>query len=166
MWTRWTERRFNFGFASGDLPMLMERLQHTAPRIEELTNGKSDAELSRTPEGKWSIKQHVGHLIDLETLHEARVVQFGTFATQLKAADMQNKATYEADHNARSIAELINAFRSTRAAFIRHIRELPAAALTHKALHPRLQENINVMDLAHFVCEHDTHHLMLISGLL
>jgi hypothetical protein len=96
-------------------------------------------------------------------LHEARIEQFAEGLRELRAADMKNKKTYEANHNLKSISELIVEFEKVRANFISRIENFEESKLEHKALHPRLQKEITLVDLVYFVGEHDNHHLTLIS---
>ena len=163
---KWTERKFDFGFRQEYLPFLTERIKATAPRIEELIKNSSESDLSKRINDQWSAKQHIGHLIDLEELHETRIDQFAEGLTELRAADMSNKKTYEADHNKRNIKDLIAELRTVRAKFIAKLESLDENNLGHKALHPRLQKQITVVDLVYFVGEHDNHHLTILSQLL
>lgn len=163
---KWTSRTFHFGFDEAYLPFMLERLLATVPRINEMIYGIAEDKLAeRTDEG-WSVKQHIGHLIDLEELHEARVLQFAAGLPELRAADMTNQKTYRADHNARSAPELLQTLQEARRHFIVEIEKLPPALRARKALHSRLQQQISITDLAYFVAEHDNHHLTIMTGLL
>ncbi len=163
---KWTERKFDFGFRKEYLPFLIERLKATTPRIKELVKNVSEVQLFEQVNKQWSIKEHIGHLIDLEELHEERIDQFAKGLTTLRAADMNNKKTYDANHNQKKITDLIKEFRKVRNKFILRLANFDENKLEHKALHPRLQKEINVVDLAYFVGEHDNHHLTLVSQLI
>lgn len=163
---KWTERKFDFGFRREYLPFMLERIKATAPRLEEMVEGFSEEQLATQSSGQWSVKQHIGHLIDLEELHQARVEQFKEGLTELRAADMSNKKTYEADHNAKRVADLVKELRKVRKHFIQSIEAIPETQLDTKALHPRLKTEITITDLVYFVAEHDNHHLMIVSNLL
>lgn len=163
---KWIERKFNFGYSTEYLPLFLERLKSTVPRIEELVKGKTNEELSFMPDGKWSAKQHIGHLTDLEELHDARLYDYKEGKEILRAADMKNLKTEEADHNRRSVTELISDLRRSRTDFIAHILTLSEEELMRNSLHPRLQVQISVVDLLHFVAEHDLFHLVHIDRAL
>jgi hypothetical protein len=160
---KWTERKFIFGYSADYLNLFIERLKCTAPRIEELTKNISEEKCSFMPDGKWSIKQHIGHLTDLEELHDGRLNDFRAKLEILRAADMTNLKTEEADHNKISVTDLIKNFRSLRKRFIDHVLTFDEGELNQKSLHPRLQEQINPIDLLYFVAEHDLFHLEIIS---
>lgn len=157
---KWIERKFDFGYTVEYLPLFLERLKSTAPRIEEIVKGSSEAELSHMPNGKWSIKQHIGHLTDLEELHNARLHDYRAGKDVLRPADMKNVKTEEADHNKRSVGELISELRKTRADFIEHLLSFSEEELMKKAMHPRLQQQVSVIDLLHFIAEHDLFHVV------
>jgi hypothetical protein len=162
---KWTERKFDFGFRKEYLPFLIERIKATAPRIEEFVQNISNVNLSKQINNQWSVKEHIGHLIDLEELHEARIEQFAEGLTELRAADMSNKKTYDANHN-QKVSDLISELRKVRAQFISKLENFDESKLEHKALHPRLQKQISIVDLVYFVGEHDNHHLTILSQLL
>jgi len=163
---KWTQRKFDFGFQKEYLPFMLERIRATAPRIEEMTKGFSEEKLAQQVNEQWSVKQHIGHFIDLEELHQTRVEQFKEGLLELRAADMSNKKTYEADHNQRKVADLLSELRKARAHFINSILEIDEDKLDHKAMHPRLQKEITITDLVYFVGEHDNHHMTIMDSLL
>lgn len=163
---KWTERKFDFGFQKEYLPFMLERIKATPPRIEEMIKNYSEEKLAEQVNGQWSVKQHIGHFIDLEELHQARVEQFKEGLSELRAADMSNQKTYEADHNARNATDLLTELRKVRAHFIKSIEEIEEKKLAHKARHPRLQKQITITDLVYFVGEHDNHHLTIMANLL
>lgn len=163
---KWTERKFSFGYHKGYMPFLIERLQGALPRLQELLQNCNDDEASMQNNGAWSIKQHIGHLTDIERLHSGRIDDFMRGAEVLRAADMTNNATYSADHNSASCADLLADFRAARARFIEKLQRLDDRQLDRKAWHPRLQEKMNIPDMLFFIAEHDTHHLARVSQLV
>ncbi|HEY6162661.1 MAG TPA: DinB family protein [Bacteroidia bacterium] len=162
--TPWLERKFNFDFPVTHFTFILERLRGTAPRIEELIKGKDEHFLSRKVGGKWSIKEHIGHLMDLEELHEGRIDDFIAGKTGLRAADMSNAKTNIADHNNTDATALLSDFRETRAHFLKRLEQLDEKTLHIPALHPRLQVQMRPVDMAFFVAEHDDHHLVLMRN--
>lgn len=163
---KWIERQFNFGFSPVYLPLFIERLRSTAPRIEDLTKNITDKNASFMPSGKWSVKQHIGHLTDLESLHDGRLRDFIERKNPLRPADMENKKTGEAGHNNRSLMELISDFKTSRENFIEHVLTFSEDQLQIRSVHPRLNKEINVVDLLHFIAEHDLYHQTQISNIL
>lgn len=162
---KWTSRTFKFDHPVGHFPYFIERLRATVPRLEEQCGGLSEEILTRKPGGTWSIKENIGHLIDLEELHEGRLDDFRQGASILRAWDVTNARTTNANHNQRSLRELIAGFRTVRGRFIEGLAGLNTDELSRTAQHPRLNLPMRVVDMAYFVAEHDVHHLARISEL-
>ncbi|MCA1593178.1 MAG: DinB family protein [Acidobacteria bacterium] len=163
--TRWIEREFDFNLPAGIFPCLIERLRGTPARLEEIVRLLSPEILATRDGDAWSIQEHVGHLFDLDELHEGRLEDYDKGASVLRAADMSNRRTYEANHNAASMPELLARFRAARRSFVRRLEEMDEAAAARTAIHPRLQKPMRVIDMALFVAEHDDHHLASITEL-
>jgi len=163
---QWFERKFEFNFPAELYPNLCVRLRGTPARVEEMLNGvPRDRLLSRRDE-KWTIQEQVGHLLDLESLWRTRVDDFTEAKPQLTAADLQNRKTHEANHNARYIAELLIEFRTTRGVLVTKLDSLDHAVFSQTLLHPRLQQPLRLVDHLYFVAEHDDHHLAKIWAAL
>ena len=155
----WLNRKFYFEIPPGWMPNVLERLHGTGLRIQQITNGISDSHATFQPNDKWSIKQHIGHLTDLETLHTGRVSDFIFREPILRPADLSNEKTNLAAHNKRSIDELVNDFLTARKNLIWHLEKLDEDTQQFASLHPRLKTQMRPVDMAYFTAEHDDHHL-------
>ncbi len=155
----WFERKFAFDFPADLYPNLIVRLRGTPARLEELLRGLSPERLTRQPDGKWSIQENAGHLLDLEPLWLARVDDFLAGKETLSATDLANRKTHEARHNERRAEELLAEFRRARLALVGRLETLSAADFSRTALHPRLKAPMRLADHLYFVAEHDDHHL-------
>ncbi len=162
---KWIERKFNFDFPVGVFPCILERLRGTPARLEELVKSLPANILTTRIDNKWSIQEHVGHLFDLDDLHDGRIDDFLSGAKVLRAADVENKKTNEANHNAHAIENLLNRFRAGRQGFVGRPEQLNEQQIALVAQHPRLQQPMRVVDMAYFVAEHDDHHLARITEL-
>lgn len=156
---KWTDRKFTFDFPEGWLADILERLRGTEIRIIYLVNGIPEEDLEFKPNGKWSIKEHIGHLTELEDLHEGRINDFLDRKETLRAADMQNIKTNEAKHNSKPLEELLSRFFVKRKQFVERLETLDDATQVYRAIHPRLQVPMRPVDVAFFTAEHDDHHL-------
>lgn len=163
---KWTDRKFTFGYDKGYTPFFLERLKMAPPRVEELFRLSNEAAVSHKNGEKWSAKEHLGHLCDLEHLHDGRIDDFMGGAEMLRAADMSNKATYGANHNDQPAEELLARFRKVRKDFIERITTLDEKHFERRSQHPRLQQMITLTDLLFFVAEHDSHHIFRITELI
>jgi hypothetical protein len=157
--TKWVEREFEFNLPVGVFPSVLERLRGTPARVEELTRALAPELLTGRRGGKWSAQEHVGHLSDLDELHEGRLEDYERGLEVLRAADMLNRKTEEADHNSARLEDLLGRFRSARESFVRRLEALTEEEVAASATHPRLGKRMRVIDMALFVAEHDDHHL-------
>jgi ribosomal protein S18 acetylase RimI-like enzyme len=107
----------------------------------------------------WSIQENLGHLGDLEPLWDGRLDDLLAGRDVLRAADLANRATHEANHDAARLDELVARFRGRRNAILARLRAFTPADLERTARHPRLGQPMTVVELCHFVAEHDDHHL-------
>ena len=163
---RWFDRTFRFDFPVGQFPNVCVRLRGTPARLEEIVrDGRPDV-LTRKVGSKWSAQEHVGHLLDLEPLWIARVDDFLSGGASLTAADLTNRKTDEANHNARPVTQILADFRSARGRLLDRLDALPTDALERTMLHPRLQQPMRLVDHLYFAAEHDDHHLAAIWALL
>ena len=144
---------------------VVERVRGTPARLEDLTRGLTHEALTRRDGDKWSIQEQAGHLLDLESLGMNRLDDFEAGRETLVAADMQNRQTHDANHNANTIENILGAFRKERMSFVRRLDLSDEAFVRRTALHPRLNVKIRVIDLVFFIAEHDDHHLARISEL-
>lgn len=163
--TKWIKRQFSFELPLGMYGNVVDRVRGTPARLEDLTRGLSRELLTHRDSDKWSIQEHAGHLLDLEDLGMKRLDDFEAGRDPLTAADMANQKTYDADHNANTIENILTQFRRERMEFVRRLDLADDAFVQRTALHPRLQVRIRVIDLIFFIAEHDDHHLARISDL-
>jgi len=144
------------------LPFHIERLQGVLPRLKEKILGISDEVLSTCVAGKWSIKQNIGHLSELDIVSGARIQEI------IHGTRVMSPAVFEPkeDYNAQSIATVVRTFEISRTESIARYRNLNFSELEKSSLHPRLNVKMTPVDLALFEAEHDDHHLVRISEIL
>jgi uncharacterized damage-inducible protein DinB len=164
--TEWFNRKFPVIEDNGILPSIIERLSGTPARIEEITVNLDEAFLTLKRNGKWSIKEEIGHLSDLEPLWLGRLEELKNGIPELRAADLTNQKTHTANHNATALKTLQQQFRAQRQLFVNKLTSLNDEQLNNTALHPRLKTPMRMIDLAYFVAEHDDHHLACIREIL
>jgi len=162
----WFERTFPTGLAPAILPVALERLRGTPARLEERLAGLPAAVLTRRSGETWSIQENAGHLLDLEPLWLQRVEDLLAGREEMTPADLTNRRTHEANHNAAALSALLRGFRQARGALVRRLETAGTPALRRTALHPRLRVPMNLVDHAFFVAEHDDYHLARITELL
>jgi hypothetical protein len=164
--TEWIKRQFAFELPVSMYPNVVERVRGTPARLEDLTRSLPREIVTRRDGDKWSVQEQAGHLLDLEGLGMMRLDDYEAGRETLSAADMENRKTHEANHNADTIENILARFRQERMAFVRRLDVYDEAFVQRMALHPRLNVRIRILDLAFFIAEHDDHHLARISELI
>lgn len=162
----WFERKFEFTFPVEQHPNLCIRLRGTPARLEEMLRGRPRERLTKKLGDKWSAQEHAGHLLDLESLWIARVEDFLKAGDTLTAADLSNRGTDEANHNARPLADILARFRQARQRLLDRVTEFEPEIFARSMLHPRLKQPMRLVDHLYFAAEHDDHHLAKIWELL
>ena len=97
--TPWFERTFAPMADNGLLPGILERLEGTTPRIQYMLREERDDQLAIRLHDRWSVKEEIGHLGDLEELWLGRVDDFDEAKEILRSADLTNRKTHRAAHN-------------------------------------------------------------------
>ncbi|MCC6242893.1 MAG: DinB family protein [Gemmatimonadaceae bacterium] len=161
----WFNRSFDFTLPISRLPNIIERLRGTPSRLAERTRNLDHNTLIARIENRWSIQEHVGHLIDLEGLWSRRAAQFFAGEASLAPTDLSNRQTDDAQYNTRVLADLLDQFAHARAHFLQQLSDADDVVLARSATHPRLGTPMRLIDLALFVAEHDDHHLATITRL-
>ena len=164
--TNWFDRKFDFSSEQNVFPSIIERLRGTPARLEEKMRSIRAEILDLKPGGAWSIKENIGHLTDLEPLWQGRLEDIINGEEELRPTDLANRKTDEANHNARSLNELLSDFKQTREQTVLMLEKLDEQTIFKSALHPRLKTPMRTMDLFLFVAEHDDHHLVSITELM
>jgi hypothetical protein len=162
----WFEREFTFDLPVWMFPNVVERLRGTPARLEDRFRPLPANLLTQRDGDDWSLQEHAGHLYDFEALAFGRLEDFRDGLPDLRPADLTNRKTYEANHNADTIDHIFALFRAERARLVSQLEVLDEAYVERSALHPRLNKPMRVIDLAYFHAEHDDHHLVQISELI
>jgi hypothetical protein len=162
----WTERRFDFSFPSRLSRELISRVEGAPARARASVAGLDRGALTRRMGEGWSIQENIAHLADTDRdLFIPRLDQFEAGASELVAADMTNKATWAADHNERTIEDVLGQFEAQRRAIVARLDAHDEAFFERSALHPRLGTPMRVADMLLFQAEHDDYHLARVREL-
>jgi hypothetical protein len=162
---KWFDRKFDFDFRENVFPLIQERLKKTPQRLTDFILFVPDRYLSVRLDNKWSIKENIGHLSDLEPLWQQRLNDIFDGRKLMSPTDLTNTKTDLAGHNRKSADELLYEFSVIRGRTLEMIENLGEEIIYKSALHPRLKTPMRTMDLFYFVAEHDDHHLYRISSI-
>lgn len=163
--TPWFERKFNFDFPVGLFPTIFSRLEGSIFRLYSLL-ANADEEICSQKTNGWSVKEHLGHLSDLEELWWKRLQDCMQNKEVLTAADLMNQKTNEAKHNEKTLEQLLEIFTAERQKILEAVYTFDEAMLLKTSIHPRLNQPMRLIDSLFFVAEHDDHHIAALSNLL
>jgi hypothetical protein len=157
----WLSREFGFDLPIRVFPSLLERLCGTPVRAKELVTDVPEGALGTRIAGKWSVKEHLGHLVDLQRLDDQRLDEFLNRIEVLSPADVQNRATEGANYGNVSMADILARLAAGRHSLANRLEQLTEEEIGITAIHARLRKPMRILDWVYFVCEHDDHHLAL-----
>ncbi len=163
---QWFERKFNFDFGMEKLPELLERMEKSVLKFRKIIQDKSEEQLNYKPDGKWSAKEHIGHLWILEPLWQKRFSEIKDNKTEMSPADLNNTATDNAFFNQYEIEKILSDFQQERQRTIQLLKNFKGEDFQQSLYHPRLKQPMRIIDLIYFVAEHDKHHLNAISKMM
>jgi len=158
----WFERNMVFGKPKEMLPYFLERLDGTIVRIQSKVKGVSETSLAKQLDSKWSVKQNVGHLADVEEIGNKRIQEIISGISPMSPAVVEPKL----DYNNIPMSEIIERLAKFRNENIVKYQSLSEADLDKTSLHPRFKVLMTPVDLAWFKAEHDDHHLVKINFIL
>jgi hypothetical protein len=137
---------------------ITDQLASQLHEVEKLLEPVTDrAALARYAEGKWSIKEIIGHLIDTERIFAYRLLRIARGdSTPLPGFD-ENAYNPEGHFDERPIAMLLAEFRSVRQSTSALFEGLPAQAWERRGI--ANGQPISARALAYIIVGHVFHHL-------
>jgi uncharacterized damage-inducible protein DinB len=164
---KWFERKFDFSFDVKEYTAIYQRLQQAPEQLERLLQNKvEDPMLGHQPAGKWSVKEHTGHLSVLEPLWRTRIYDILEKKPILTPTDLNNSATSDAGFNKLSITALLQRFAEERRQTLLLLDSIDINNHSNTSLHPRMQQSMRIIDIAYFTAEHDDHHMAVIREII
>jgi hypothetical protein len=137
---------------------LLDFLCRQLGEYRELFSGVSDEVASAAHEpGKWSAKEVLGHICDVERVMSYRVLRFARGDAQPLPGFEQDDYVREAHSNSRQLADLMAEFESIRRASIALLGSLPEEAGTRSGI--ANEKSVTVRALAYVIAGHAQHHL-------
>src|SRR4051812_12901327 len=157
----WFERNLKFGLPAVMLPYYLERLDGTFVRMQEKVKGVPDVILSNRLDNKWSVKQNIGHLAEVDQIANKRMDEI------VAGKEVLSPAVFEPqDYNPWSVEEVLEFFHKTRRENIKKYKSLSESDLRKSSVHPRLKVQMTPVDLAWFDAEHDDHHMVRMNEII
>jgi uncharacterized damage-inducible protein DinB len=137
---------------------VVETLERQAADTLALLRGVSEEKASsRYEEGKWSVKEVLGHITDGERIFAYRALRFARNDQTPLSGFEQDDYVRAADFDARTFASLVAEFESVRAATLTLLRSLDPEAWTRRGT--ASDNPVSVRALAHIIAGHELHHV-------
>ena len=139
----------------GDVASLLEdQIRDTAAALRTVPAHRGTY---RYAEGKWSIAEVVGHMIDLERMFGYRALRFARAdATPIEGFD-ENAYVPPGEFDRRTVADLVDEFAAVRRATLALIRGFPPGAWTR--IGTANGKPISVRALIYIIAGHERDHL-------
>ena len=136
-------------------------LQSQVVEIEGLCAGLTESDaMFRYAEGKWTVKEVIGHLLDTERVFAYRLLRISRGdVTELPGLDETNYAP-EGQFNLRGIHELVSEFKLQRASTLALVSGIPPAAWPRVGTANGFRTSARA--LVYIILGHTAHHLGLL----
>lgn len=141
----------------GDLiSMLREQLMDT---VGLLSNVGDRADYAYAP-GKWSVKEVIGHISDVERVMSYRALRIARGDTTNLPGFDENAFVANANFARRTVADLLEELQVVRAATIHLAKHLDAAALARRG--SANGAAVSARALLYIIAGHERHHVTLL----
>lgn len=134
-----------------------EQIEDTAALLQGVS--ENDA-LHRYDRGKWSIKEVVGHLADIERIMAYRALRIARGDTTPLAGFDENAYVPVAKFDTRSLADLVGELRTARAATLALLRTFDTDAWQRRG--NANGKPVSVRALAFMIPGHERHHVEIL----
>lgn len=136
---------------------LNSQLDGTLSTLRGITEEQAD---SRYAEGKWSIKELLGHIIDAERIFGYRALRFARGDQTPLSGFEQDDYVAGGNFGERRMSDLIEEFEHIRRANLLLFRHLNTEAWMRSGA--ANDNQISVRALAHIIAGHEAHHMRIL----
>ncbi len=140
------------------LELLADQVEETAALLDSIGE---DLAGYRYAEEKWSVKEVVGHVMDVERIFATRALRFARGDGTPLPAFEQNAYVANADLDARPLAALIEELRALRASTLAMFRGFDAEALARTGT--AAGGSFTVASIAWIIAGHEAHHARMLK---
>ncbi len=129
----------------------------TAALARGLPNEKGDY---RYAEGKWSVKELIGHIIDGERIFAYRVLRIARGDTTPLPGFEQDPYVANGNFAARTLADLADEFETVRYATLSLLKSLDETAWSRRGV--ASENTVSVRALIYILAGHEIHHVKIL----
>ena len=143
----------------GDLiSILQNQIVGTSRTLRALPSEKGDHAYAA---GKWTVKEVIGHMGDVERIMSYRALRFARGDTTDLPGFDENAYVPAANFGRRTVGDLVDELETVRGATIKLLRPLDDEALARRGAATGAE--ISVRALAYIIAGHERHHLNILQ---
>lgn len=136
-------------------------LQSQALELEALCSGLSDSgAMFRYAEGKWTIKEVIGHLLDSERVFAYRLLRISRDDQTVLSGFDETRYVPEGQFNQRRVDELVAEFALQRSSTLALVHGIPSTAWTRVGMANGFRTSARA--LVYIILGHTAHHLRIL----
>ncbi len=148
------------GLPAGDVLALLETQRR---ETSALLGGLSEQEAGyRYAAGKWSVKEVVGHLIDVERVFAYRALRFSRADTTPLPGFEQDDYVARGNYDSRTLVDLLEELDVARSSTLALFRDMSAAMLDRQGT--ANEATMRVRAVPWIILGHERHHLAILRG--
>jgi uncharacterized damage-inducible protein DinB len=140
------------------LDILTQQMEETSAYLIDLTEQQAHFSYG---DGKWTIKEVIGHVADTERIMAYRLLSFARGETAELPGYDDNQYVFNAQFNDQSVQQLIQNLMMVRQSTIHLIKSLPSEAYLRRG--KANGSEVTVRALIHIITGHELHHRNIIK---
>jgi hypothetical protein len=141
---------------------ILEILNELKSSTHKLLSNCSEAQGNKAyAEGKWTLKEVIGHIIDTERVFSYRAMCIARGEKQSLPSFDQDLYVVEGKFNNRTLIDIANELAAVRTANLAMFKSFDETMLSHSGLSNG--KRINVKTLLYITAGHEIHHLNIIK---
>jgi uncharacterized damage-inducible protein DinB len=143
----------------GNIIKIMEKQnEQFCEFLAQVTDKKADY---RYAEGKWSVKEVIGHIVDTELVFLYRALRFSRKDTQELPGFEQNDYVANSNYSQQTLGDLVEQFYLLRKTSVAFYKSLAKNTWTNKG--KANGQSVTVKALSYIMVGHVIHHMQIIN---
>lgn len=143
----------------GNLPdILSKQLKDTTALLSGITETQANY---RYADGKWTLKEVIGHITDTERIMSYRLLRISRGDKTPLAGYNDEDYVEEASFHTRSISELMEDFQAVRRSTLSLLRGMPETARNRTGFANKSEISVNA--LLYIIAGHELHHVKILK---
>ena len=151
------DRYINLIGDDGIIEVLEEHSKTSEKFLETFTEEQGNYSYA---DGKWTVKEVLGHIIDTERIMAYRALAFAKNEVQSLPGFEQDDYVAESNFNNRSLVDMINEFSTVRESNIILFKSFDEKILNRRGT--ASESEVTVLALIYIIAGHEKHHMKIL----